>query len=67
MKLLTQLFILALLVTTVACRDTQKEEAELNATIEQVDAIDAQLDTISSDIEAKTEDLQQTLEELDSL
>ncbi|MEZ4779396.1 MAG: hypothetical protein R2786_08475 [Flavobacteriaceae bacterium] len=67
MKIISKLLFAFLLVTVLSCRDTAKEEAELNATLEEVEAIDQELESISNEVETNAQELEETLEELDSL
>ena len=67
MKIIFKLFLVFLFVSTISCRDTAKEEAELNATLEEVENINQELENISNEVETNAEELQESLEELDSL
>ena len=67
MKILTKLLFAFMLVTALSCRDTAKEEAELNATLEEVETINQELENISNEVETNAQELEETLEELDSL
>ena len=47
MKLATKILLALFFVAFISCRDTAKEEAELNAAIEEVENIETELETIS--------------------
>lgn len=67
MKLVSKIFLAFLFVAFISCRDTAKEEAELNAAIEEVENIETELETISEEVETNAVELEESLKELDSL
>lgn len=67
MKIVSKLLFAFLLISLTSCRDTAKEEAELNATIEEVETINEELEDISNEVDLNAQELEQSLEELDSL
>ena len=67
MKLATKILLALFFVAFISCRDTAKEEAELNAAIEEVENIETELETISEEVETNAYELEETLKELDSL
>ena len=67
MKIVSKIFLALLLVAFISCRDTAKEEAELNEAIEEVEEIEAEVETIAEEVETNAEELEEPLKELDSL
>ena len=67
MKIVSKLLFAFLLISIVSCRDTAKEEAELNATIEEVETMNQELDEISNEVDSNAKELEESLEELDSI
>jgi cell division protein FtsB len=58
--------ILVLLMST-SCRDTKKEEAETDAMVKEVEAIEAEVNVIKEDMDTKAQALEEALKELDSI
>jgi hypothetical protein len=67
MKFVTKIFLALLFIAFISCRDTAKEEAELNAEIEEVEDIETEIETISEEVESNADELEESLKELDSL
>lgn len=67
MKLVTKIFLALLFVAFISCRDTAKEEAELNAAIAEVENIETEIETISEEVKSNADELEETLKELDSI
>ncbi len=59
--------VISILAFTSSCRDTNKEEAETNAAIEKIEAVEAEAKEISEKIETEAEELEESLKELDSI
>jgi exosome complex RNA-binding protein Rrp4 len=67
MKTVFKVLMVCLLVGVFSCRDTKKEEAETNAAVEQIEAIEAEADHISKEIDREAEELENELKELDKI
>lgn len=67
MKLLLKLFVLLFLVGQISCKDTTKEEAETQAALEEIEAVETTLDEASEELDQDLEELEDALEELDSI
>ncbi|WP_400078493.1 hypothetical protein [Winogradskyella sp. R77965] len=53
------------LVFSISCRDTKKEEAEIDSAVEQIDAIEAETETIEKEIEEDAKALEDALNDLE--
>lgn len=67
MKNLIKLLLVALIVFSVACRDTKKEEAETEAMIEEIESVESDIESISEEVDKKAAELEAALKELDSI
>lgn len=67
MKAIFKLSLLCLLFVVTSCRDTKKEEAEVEATVEQIEAIESETEQVSEALEKEAKDLEKELNELDNL
>ncbi|NND61802.1 MAG: hypothetical protein HKN48_01275 [Flavobacteriaceae bacterium] len=68
MKNLSRILLIMLMIGIVSCRDTKKEEeAETEAVIEQIEAVEAEAEEISEKINQEAEELEEALSELDSI
>jgi hypothetical protein len=67
MKTLSKLCILILLVGITSCRDTKKEEAETEAIVNEIEAIEAEAAQTVDEIDAEAEALEEAMKELDSI
>ncbi len=67
MKLILKLFVLLFLVGQISCKDTKKEEAETQAALEEIEAVETTLDEASEELDQDLEELEDALEELDSI
>ncbi|MBT8262536.1 MAG: hypothetical protein KJO05_06915 [Bacteroidia bacterium] len=67
MKVVLKLFIVLFVLGLTSCRDTKKEEAELEAVTEQIESVEEEATNIAEEIDAEAEELEETLSELDSL
>ncbi len=67
MKLLLKLFVVLFLVGQISCKDTTKEEAETQAALDEIEAVETTLDQISQEMDQDLEELEEALEELDSI
>ncbi|MEN8788083.1 MAG: hypothetical protein ABF293_12885 [Flavobacteriaceae bacterium] len=67
MKQITLLAGLFLLVGIISCRDTKKEQQEIDQMIEQVETIEKQIEETATEVDQKAEELQEALKALDSI
>ena len=67
MKVLTKYLVVLGLIFSLSCRDTKKEEAEVKATIEKVEAVETEIEDLVEDVNSKEIELEEALKELDSL
>ena len=67
MKTVFKLLIVFLMIGVVSCRDTNKEESETKAAVEQIEAIETEAENISKEIEKEAEELENDLKELDNI
>ena len=65
MKTIFKITLLVLLFTVTSCRDTKKEEATTNATVE-IETIEVETDSITDNLEQEAKDLEKELEELEN-
>ena len=67
MKHITLIAGLFLLVGIISCRDTKKEQQEIDQMIEQVETIEKQIEETATEVDQKAEELQKALKALDSI
>ncbi len=67
MKTLLRSLVLLGLILVVSCRDTKKEEAEVNATLEQVEAVEKEIDDVVEEVNSKEKELEEALKDLDNI
>ena len=67
MKTVLKLMMVCLIIGTVSCRDTKKEDAETEAAVEQIEAIEMEAEEISEEIDQEAKELEKELEELDKI
>jgi cell division protein FtsB len=67
MKVVLKLFIVLFVLGLTSCRDTKKEEAELEAVNEKIENLEEETTKLTEEIEAEAEELEETLSELDSI
>lgn len=67
MKTILKLVVVIMVIGLVSCRDTKKEEAELEAQIEQIESIEAEAATLTEKVDADAKELEEALKELDSI
>jgi hypothetical protein len=51
----------------VSCRDTEKEEQQLDATLDKIEAVEQDLEKTSEEVESKAKEVESALMELDSI
>ena len=50
-----------------SCRDTKKEQQELDATLDKIKAVEQEVDQTNQELDQKAEEVEAALSELDSL
>ena len=66
MKTLLKLALVCLFVVALSCRDTKQEEAETEATVEQIETIEKETEAIIESVDESAEELKKELDELDT-
>ena len=67
MKTTIKILGILVLLMSISCRDTKKEEAETDAMVKEVEAIEAEVNVIKEDMDTKAQALEEALKELDSI
>ena len=67
MKKLTQVTLLFTLLIGFSCRETKQDEAQENAELKDIDAVEAEVEVIGDNINKKEVELEEALKDLDSL
>ncbi|XLS27962.1 hypothetical protein ACJD0Z_12220 [Flavobacteriaceae bacterium M23B6Z8] len=67
MKKLTLLMLSLVFMGLFSCRDNKKEQEQLDATLDKIEAVESEVDETIEAVEQKTEEVESALEELDSL
>lgn len=67
MKTTIKILAILVLLMSISCRDTKKEEAETDAMVKEVEAIEAEVNVIKEDMDTKAQALEEALKELDSI
>ena len=67
MKKVSALIIGVLLVGLMSCRDTKKEQEQLDANLDKIEAVEQDIDHTVEEVEQKAEEVEAALIELDSL
>jgi serine phosphatase RsbU (regulator of sigma subunit) len=67
MKILMKIIMVLFLVGIVSCRHTKKEEAEAEAVIEKIEAVENEAEEISKKINEEAKEVESALKELDSI
>ena len=67
MKKVSALIIGVLLVGLMSCRDTKKEQEQLDANLDKIEAVEQDIDDTVEEVEQKAEEVEAALIELDSL
>ena len=63
MRILMVLFVFAL----TACVDKKKEEAEVKAMVEKIEAVESEIEEVAKEVNAKVNEVKDSLKELDSI
>ena len=68
MKVLSKLFLVLVLIGTLSCRDTKKEEETMEEdTTEVAQEVDVELDSISENVNKEMNELEDAVKALDSI
>ncbi|TVZ14327.1 hypothetical protein JM81_0530 [Maribacter sp. MAR_2009_72] len=67
MKKLSMLMMSVLFIGVVSCRDTKKEQEQLDATLDKIEAVEQDLDQTTEELDQKVEEVESALNELDNL
>lgn len=67
MKKLSMLVLSAIFIGVISCRDTKKEQQELDATLDKIESIEQEIDNTVQEVEKKAEEVESALSELDSI
>lgn len=67
MKKLGLLMFSVLCLGIVSCKDTKKEQQELDATLDKIEAVEQEVDETLQEVEKKAEEVESALSELDNL
>jgi len=67
MKKLSMLGLSVLFMGITSCRDTAKEQQELNATLDKIEAVEQEIDQTTEELDQKAEEVESALSELDNL
>ncbi len=67
MKKISLLVMSIILIGIVSCRDTKKEQEELDKTLDTIEAAEQEIDETVEEVEKKAEEVESALKELDSL
>lgn len=67
MKKIGTLVICLLLIGVVSCKDTKKEQEELDATLDKIESVEETIDETLEEVEQKAKDVEEALQELDNI
>lgn len=67
MKKLNILLVSFIFIGIVSCRDTKKEQQELDTTLDKIEAVEQDLKQTSEEVESKAKEVESALMELDSI
>ena len=67
MKKLSMLVLSVLFMGVISCRDTKKEQQELDATLDKIEAVEQDIDQTTEELDQKAEEVESALSELDNL
>lgn len=56
-----------ILIGIVSCRDTKKEQEELDKTLDTIESVEQEIDETVEEVEKKAEEVESALKELDSI
>lgn len=67
MKKISLLVMFMFLVGIISCRDTQKEQEELDKTLDTIESVEQEIDETVEEVEKKAEEVESALKQLDSI
>jgi len=67
MKKLCMMFFSVVFITIISCGDSKKEQEELDATLDKIEAVEKEIDETTEELDNKAEEVESALSELDSL
>ena len=67
MKLMIKCLIFVFLLSPMSCRDSKEEEAQNEAVLEEIEAVETTVEEGSEELDQNVEELEDALEELDSI
>ena len=67
MKKISLLVMSIILIGIVSCRDTKKEQEELDKTLDTIESVELEIDETVEEVEKKAEEVESALKELDSI
>lgn len=67
MKKLSLLVLTMLFAGTSSCRDTKKEQVELDKTLDKIEAVELEVEETVEEVEQKAAEVEAAIKELDSL
>ena len=67
MKKISLLVMSIIFIGIVSCRDTKKEQEELDKTLDTIESVEQEIDETVEEVEKKAEEVESALKELDSL
>jgi hypothetical protein len=67
MKITSKILVVLFAFALVSCVDKKKEEAEVNAAVEQIEAVEDAIQEVGKEIDTKVNEVEESLKELDSI
>lgn len=67
MKKLSMFLLPVFCMTILSCGDKKKEEKELEATLDKIEAVEQEIDQTTEELDQKAEEVESALSELDNL
>lgn len=67
MKLFLKIGIVFIVLVLASCRDTKQEEAQTEAALEQIEAVEAEVKKMDASLKENENELDAALQELDSI
>ncbi|CAN0563372.1 unnamed protein product [Laminaria digitata] len=67
MKKIGSLVICLLFISMISCKETKKEQEELDATLDKIESVEEAIDETLEEVEQKANDVEEALQELDSI
>lgn len=55
------------LIGFISCRDTKKEQEELDKTLDTIESVEQEIDETVEEVEKKAEEVEMALKQLDSI